>query len=66
MRISTIGALDQPAVRASKYARSMYASDGAMMMPLLWCGCASRPGNAVNDGSSDSATFMRNVPDPQR
>ena len=31
---STIGARDQPCDFASKYARSMYASDGAMMMPL--------------------------------
>ena len=29
-----MGSRDQPRVRASKYARSMYASDGAMMMPL--------------------------------
>ena len=27
---------------------------------------AARPGSAVNRGSSDSATFMRKVPEPQR
>ena len=31
---STIGSRDQPEVFASKYARSMYASEGAITMPL--------------------------------
>ena len=44
----------------------MKASDGAMMIPELWCGCASTAGADENCGSSLSATFMRNVPDPQR
>ena len=35
-----------------------------MTMPLAWCGCASAPGSAVKSGSADSATFMRNVPEP--
>ncbi len=44
----------------------MYASDGAMIIPLLWCSCAPFPGNAAKSGNSESATFMRNVPEPQR
>ncbi len=63
---STIGARDHPCVRASKYACSMYASDGAITMPLPWCGIGVRPGRHAKSGSSDSATFMRKVPEPQR
>ena len=44
----------------------MYPSDGAMMMPLPWCGFACLPGKPVKSGSSESATFIRNVPEPQR
>ena len=33
-------------------------------MPLAWCGAADLPGSTVKSGSSDSATFIRNVPEP--
>ena len=37
-----------------------------MMMPDAWCSAHARPGKAVKSGNSESATFMRNVPEPQR
>ena len=37
-----------------------------MTMPLAWCVAAALPGSTVKSGSSDSATFIRNVPEPQR
>ena len=37
-----------------------------MTMPLPWCGWAFFPGSTAKSGNSDSATFIRNVPDPQR
>jgi hypothetical protein len=36
------------------------------MMPEVWCSLKVRPGNTVKSGNSESATFMRNVPDPHR
>ncbi len=66
MSISTMGFFDQPDRRASKYARSMYASVGAMMMPAVWCSARVLPGRQSKSGSSERATFMRNVPEPQR
>ena len=44
----------------------MYSSDGARMMPEPRCAPPSSRGAAVNFGSSDSATFMRNVAEPTR
>ena len=37
-----------------------------MMMPAVWCSARSRPGRQEKSGNSDSATFMRNVPEPLR
>ena len=37
-----------------------------MMMPEAWCSAHALPGKAVKSGNSESATFMRNVPEPQR
>ena len=61
--ISTMGSDDQPDSRAVECARSMYASDGAMMIPELWCAAASRPGSELKLGSSSSATLIRRVAD---
>ena len=41
----------------------MKPSDGAMMIPELWWGCAAVPGRQEKSGSSESATFMRKVAD---
>ena len=35
-----------------------------MTIPAPWCSCACLPGRQVKSGSSASATFMRNVPEP--
>src|ERR1700730_16967296 len=37
-----------------------------MMMPEARCPAGAHPGKSVKSGNSDSATFMRNVSDPQR
>ena len=37
-----------------------------MMMPAVWCAASVLPGSAEKSGSSESATFMRNVPEPER
>ena len=37
-----------------------------MMMPAVWWSAGVLPGRQVKSGSSASATFMRNVPEPQR
>jgi hypothetical protein len=36
------------------------------MMPAVWWSPTPEPGRAVKFGSCESATFMRNVPEPQR
>ena len=37
-----------------------------MMMPDVWCSARALPGRQEKSGSSESATFMRNVPEPER
>src|SRR5437588_603529 len=37
-----------------------------MMMPAVWWSAGALPGRHVKSGNSDNATFMRNVPEPQR
>ncbi len=54
-------------LRAHRYKRDPCSRAlGARMMPAVWWSAHVCPGSAVKLGSSESATFMRKVPEPQR